>query len=199
MPNPTQDGDVTALLAGWNAGDSGAFDTLLQVVYQELKGLAAKRLRHEAPGATMQPTALVHEVYLQMVNQRRVNFENRAHFFGAVAHVIRRILVDRARGKNAQKRGRDFELIPFEDSSVTVRLPEQLDLVELNEALNELRNFDPKKLAVVELRYFTGLSVPETADVLGISTATVKREWAIARAWLYDRLKESGAGHVNQL
>jgi len=199
VPNPTQDGDVTALLAGWNAGDSGAFDTLLQVVYQELKGLAAKRLRHEAPGATMQPTALVHEVYLQMVNQRRVNFENRAHFFGAVAHVIRRILVDRARGKNAQKRGRDFELIPFEDSSVTVRLPEQLDLVELNEALNELRNFDPKKLAVVELRYFTGLSVPETADVLGISTATVKREWAIARAWLYDRLKESGAGHVNQL
>lgn len=178
---------VTALLDKWGSGDRGALEELLPIVYDELRRLAASHLRRESPDGTLQPTALVHEVYLHLVDQRRIEFHNRSHFFGAAAQIIRRILVDRAREKQAAKRGGNADRVALEDS-LALALPVDLDMIALDTALSDLASFDAQKARVVELRYFVGLSIPETAEVLGLSPTTIKREWSIARAWLYERL-----------
>jgi RNA polymerase sigma factor (TIGR02999 family) len=177
---------VTVLLEQWSHGDRGALDQLLPIIYDELRRLAASYLR-DKPDGTLQPTALVHEVYLQLAEQRRIEFHNRSHFFGAAAQIIRRILVDRAREKGAAKRGGDATRVALEDA-LTMSLPRDLDVVALDLALSDLATFDARKARVVELRYFAGLSIPETAEALGVSPMTIKREWAIARAWLYEKL-----------
>jgi RNA polymerase sigma factor (TIGR02999 family) len=183
-------GSITAILEEWSRGDRGALERLLPIVYDELRRLATGHLRGQRPGATLQPTALVHEVYLQLLNQRRVEFHNRAHFFGAAAQIIRRTVVNRAREKGAVKRGGDGVRVEWEDA-FAISMPRDFDVVALDLALDELATFDPEKAKLVELRYFAGLSIPETAETLGVSPTTIKREWAIARAWLYERL--SGA------
>lgn len=187
-----QQGGVTLLLEEWGRGDRSALDKLLPIVYDELRRLAATHLRREPNEATLQPTALVHEVFLQLLGQRKIEFHNRAHFFGAAAQIIRRILVDRAREKKAIKRGGDAERVELE-GALAARLPPEIDMVDLDAALSELESFDPQKAQVVQLRYFAGLSIPETGEVMGLSPTTIKREWAIARAWLYDRLRGSSA------
>ena len=184
--------DVTAILARWNAGDRAALEQLVPVVYGELRKIAVSHMRREDAGNTIAITGLVHEVYLHLVDQRSVQFQNRSHFFGAAAQIMRRILVDHAREKNALKRGGDRDRLTL-TSGLDVEAPQNPDVLDLNEALTELEQFDARKARVVELRYFAGLSVPETAEVLSLSTATVKREWAIARAWLYDRLNGEGS------
>jgi RNA polymerase sigma factor (TIGR02999 family) len=177
---------VTVLLEQWSRGDRGALEELLPIIYDELRRLAASYLRGK-PEGTLQPTALVHEVYLRLADQRRIEFHNRSHFFGAAAQIIRRILVDRAREKRAAKHGGDAAQVALEDA-LAVSMPPDLDVIALDRALSDLASFDAQKARVVELRYFTGLSIPDTAEVLGVSPMTVKREWAIARAWLYERL-----------
>lgn len=171
----------------WGRGDRSALDKLLPIVYHELRRLAVAHLRREPEDATLQPTALVNEVFLQLLGQRRVEFHSRAHFFGAAAQIIRRILVDRAREKSAAKRGGDAERVELEDV-LAAGMPPEVDIIDLDTALSELDGLDPQKAHVVQLRYFAGLSIPETAEVLGVSPTSIKREWAIARAWLYDRL-----------
>jgi RNA polymerase sigma-70 factor (ECF subfamily) len=185
-PSPPND-DITTLLERWNSGDRSAFEELVPIVYNELRSAAAGRLRREPGGGTLGPTALVHEVYLQLAEQRRVQYHNRAHFFGAAAGILRRILVDRARQRHSIKHGGDYERVPF-DESLRLESSADVDLVDLDAALSELEQLDPQKTRIVELRYFAGFSIPETAEVMGISATTVKREWSIARAWLYDRL-----------
>jgi RNA polymerase sigma factor (TIGR02999 family) len=182
---------VTALLEQWGRGDNGALEQLLPIVYAELRRLAASYLRSQSSG-TLGPTALVHEVYLHLAEQHRIEFHNRSHFFGAAAQIIRRILVDRAREKGAAKRGGAAERVELE-AELAVSLPRDIDMVALDIALTDLACFDPRKAKIVELRYFAGLSIPETAETLGVSPMTIKREWAIARAWLYDKLK--GTSH----
>jgi RNA polymerase sigma factor (TIGR02999 family) len=181
---------VTDLLVRWSAGDSDAFSELLPIVYQELRLLARHHLRSERDAGTLQPTALVHEAYLRLVDQSRMQWSGRAHFFGAAAQVMRRVLVDRARERNAQKRG---EGAVHESLDVAILIPQQaeFDITALDEALNDLAAIDPDRVRIVELRYFGGLSIRETADVMQVSEATVKRDWALARAWLFRRL---GAG-----
>lgn len=183
---------VTLLLEEWGRGDRSALDKLLPIVYDELRRLAAIHLRRESHDTTLQPTALVHEVFLQLLGQRRIAFHSRAHFFGAAAQIIRRILVDRAREKNAAKRGGDPERVELEDA-LAAGMPAEVDIVDLDAALSALESFDPQKAQIVQLRYFAGLSIPETAEVLGISPTSIKREWTIARAWLYNRLKGESA------
>jgi RNA polymerase sigma factor (TIGR02999 family) len=174
---------ITQLLIDWNNGRNGALEDLLPLVYAELRRLAAQRLRLERPDHTLQPTALVHEVYIRLVDQRRVRWQNRAHFYGVAAHVMRRILVDRARARKADKRGAGLERVTLVDDK-TPGSTRDVDVLALDDALTRLATLDPQQERIVELRYFGGLTLDETAEVIGISTATVKREWAIARAWL---------------
>ncbi len=176
--------DVTELLLAWNTGDRTALDRLMPVVYQELRRLARHYMQSEKPGHSLQATALVNEAYIRLVDQQRVDWKNRAHFFGAAAQIIRRVLVDHARSRGRLKRGGDDVRVTF-DGDIGPRSEVQGDLVALDDALNQLAKLDPQQARVVELRYFTGLSIEETAEALGISPATVKRDWATARAWLF--------------
>lgn len=182
--------EITTLLEAWSRGERGALDRLIPVVYEELRKIAESQLRREHPGITLQPTALVHEAYLRLLDQRAVNFQNRAHFFGAAAQIIRRVLVDHARKKRAAKRD-GGEMITLEDG-LAAAFPRDVELIELDAALGQLEQFDAGKARIVELRYFLGLSIPDTADALAMSQTTLKREWALARAWLYERLRGSG-------
>lgn len=177
-------GEVTAALQDWRRGQEGAEERLVQLVYAELHRMADRFLRGERTGHTLQPTALVHEAYLQLVGQKRVDWQSRSHFFAIAARVMRRILVDYARGHLRQKRGGGRERVPLESVSGfgIERLPE---LVALDDALAVLAKTDPRKAAVVELRYFGGFSVEETAEILGLSAPTVGRHWRVARAWLF--------------
>ena len=180
---------VTLLLRQWQQGDSAAAATLAGAVYDELRRLAASRLRQERHGHTLQPTALVHEAWLRLVDQR-VDWQNRSHFFALAAQAMRRILVDHARRRHAAKRGSDPPAVDVDD--LLDRLPAPMPderLIAMDEALTRLTALDPRQARVVELRFFTGLSVAETAEVLDISPATVKREWASARAWLFDAIE----------
>lgn len=179
---------VTALLAAWGRGDEDARDRLLPIVYAELRRRAAAYLRRERPGHTLQPTALVHEVYLRLVGQQGIPWQNRAQFFGVAAGMMRRILVDHARGRRAGKRGGGAFHASWEDDVVTPQ-GDQVDIAAVDDALNDLARLDPRQSQIVELRYFGGLSIEETADVLKISPATVKREWTVARAWLYGQVQ----------
>jgi RNA polymerase sigma factor (TIGR02999 family) len=177
---------VTALLRAWSSGDVAARDELLPLIYQELRRRAAAQLRHERRGHTLQPTALVHEAYLRLVDQD-VAWKSRAHFFSLASEMMRRVLVDHARGRKADKRagGTRVEL----DEAVAISEERDVDLVRLDQALVELSALDPRHGRIVELRFFGGLTLEETAEVLDISPATVKREWNLARTWLYGRLK----------
>jgi RNA polymerase sigma factor (TIGR02999 family) len=178
---------VTQLLVDWGNGDHQALEKLTPLVYQELKRLAARYLRRERREHTLQSTALVHEAWLRLIDQNHVHWQNRAQFFGVAGEMIRRILIDHARNRQAAKRG---------DGAIKLSLDEALgapdrrdfDLVALDDALKDLAKLDPKQGKLVELRFFAGLSIEESAEVLGVSPATVKREWAAAKAWLYREL-----------
>jgi RNA polymerase sigma factor (TIGR02999 family) len=179
---------VTGLLRAWGEGDTKAGDRLMPLVYAELRKRAAAYLRRERPGHTLQPTALVHEAYLRMAGQDRAAWKNRAQFFGVAACMMRRILVDHARALNMAKRAGRLINVELQDDHAVVAAPD-IDVLALDEALTRLAAFDARKTAVAELRFFSGLSVEETAQVLGVSVATVEREWQVARAWLYSALK----------
>jgi RNA polymerase sigma factor (TIGR02999 family) len=181
---------VTALLVEWRQGDAEALERLVPLVYAELRKLARAQLRHEQAGHSVQATALVHEVYLRLVNVNRMTVESRAHFMSIAARLMRQILVDRARRKLAGKRGGTATQVSLDDvSPPTARVdPVSVDVLALNEALDELASFDADQCRIVELRFFGGLTIEETAQALEISTATVEREWVIAKAWLYQRL-----------
>lgn len=181
---------VTKLLIDLSNGDRDAVDILLPVIYDELRKLAANYLRRERPDHTLQPTALVHEAYLRLVDQTRVNWQNRAHFFGVAAQIMRRLLVDHARKHNAEKRGQDFQKLSL-DENIDRAVERSGDLIALDDALKALAAFDEPKARMVELRYFGGLSIEETADVLGVTPTTVKRHWRFAKAWLYGEMQKS--------
>lgn len=178
---------VTQLLLELSGGNRNAVDELLPLVYRELKRIAGGQLRNERPGHTLQATALVHEAYLKLVDQRDVSWQNRAHFMGVAAQVMRRILMDYAKTRNREKRGGGVRPVAL-DEALVVSEDRASDLVVIDEALTRLEQLDPRQAKVVELRFFGGLSVEETAEAMGISTPTVKREWAMAKAWLYREL-----------
>jgi RNA polymerase sigma factor (TIGR02999 family) len=188
-------GDITRLLDRWAEGDGGAFEALMPIVYAELRRLADHYLRQERGGHTLQPTALVHEAYLRLAGTRDMRLRSRAHFYGAAAQVMRRVLVDHARGRRAAKRGGpERQVVPF-DEALDAPIAAQLDFIALDEALTALERIAPDRARVVELRFFGGLSVEDTAEYLGIAPATVKRHWSFARAWLFRRLSgEAAAG-----
>ena len=175
---------VTQLLVDWSNGDQSALDKLMPVVYDELRRLASNYLRRERAGHTLQPTALVNEAYLKLVDQRQARWQNRAQFFGVAAQLMRRILVDHARVRQAQKRGgSDQQQLSLGHADHIAAKP-NVDLLALHEAMNELAEIDPQQSRIVELRFFGGLTIEETAEVLEISHATVERDWTLARAWL---------------
>jgi RNA polymerase sigma factor (TIGR02999 family) len=175
--------DVTALLGAWSRGDRRALDQLLPLVYAELRRIAARQLRHERAGHTLQPTALVHEAYLRLIEQRDVDWEDRAHFFGAAAQVMRRVLVDHARRHTARKRGDGAPTVPIEEVADDLRA-KPIPVLALDHALGRLETVDPDLARIVELRAFGGLTIEEAAHVLKISPSTAKREWRTAKAWL---------------
>jgi RNA polymerase sigma factor (TIGR02999 family) len=181
--------DVTELLQAWNRGDAAARDRLMAVVYDELRRRAAAHLRRERPGHTLQPTALVNEAYLRLVGQRAA-WKNRGQFFGVAAEIMRRILVDRARARRAAKRSGQWSRVSL-DPSLTVARQDAVDVLDLDAALTRLAALDSRKSRIAELRFFAGLSLEETGDALGVSLATVERDWQAARAWLFKEL--SGA------
>lgn len=185
--------EVTQLLLAWGAGDGAAGERLLPMVYAELHRQASRAMRREAGEHTLQATALVHEAYLRMVDQRRVEWRNRAQFMGVAAEVMRRILVDHARSRLAAKRGGGVQRVTLDEerNDAAADAEAGLDILELHEALERLATIDPPQARVVELRYFGGLSIEETAEAMHTSPATVKREWAIARAWLRRELQSS--------
>jgi RNA polymerase sigma factor (TIGR02999 family) len=183
VPERQQPSNVTRLLVDWSNGDVQARDKLMSAVYDELRRMARRYMSSENPGHTLQPTALVHDAYLRLVDQSLVKWQNRAHFFGVAAQIIRHILVDHARERHALKRGgASFKVTLTEDVIAAEQV--DLDLVRLDEALGRLAALDSRQGRIVELRFFGGLSIEETAAVLNVSPATVKREWTTARAWL---------------
>jgi len=179
--------DVTRLLQQWSVGREGALDLLLPAIYAELKRLAASYLRRERVDHTLEPTALVHEAFLKLVDQRDVQWQNRAHFFGIAAQAMRRILVDHARAHAAAKRGSGERAVPLEEALVAIPGLD-VDLLALDEALNRLTAIDAMQGRVIELKFFGGLTIGEIAAVLHVSPATVGREWTLAKAWLYAEL-----------
>jgi len=181
---------VTELVMRWRDGDSAALEQLLPLVYDELRKLARSHLRRESPGQPIESASLVHEAYLRLAGKNPPNLQNRAHFFGVAAHLMREILVDRARKIRAGKRGAGVQEISLDEA---IGLPHQknVDLIRLDDALQQLAKLDERQCRIVELRFFTGLDVEETAEVLGISPTTVKREFQHAKAWLYGELSKS--------
>ncbi|HUG28431.1 MAG TPA: sigma-70 family RNA polymerase sigma factor [Gemmatimonadales bacterium] len=180
--------DVTGLLVRWSRGDQTALELLLPVVYDECRNIAARQLRYERRNHTLDPTALVHELYLRLVDQRRATWENRAQFFGVAAQLMRRILVDHARARRAEKRGGTSIFVSLEAVGEQVADPRVADVLAIDEALDQLAARDPDQRRLVEMRFFAGLTVEETAHVLGWSPRTVKREWRLAKAWLHREL-----------
>lgn len=187
--HPLPPAHVTQLLAAWGAGDREALDALLPAVYAELRRQAQRALRREAAGHTLQPTALVHEAYLRLVSQQPVRLESRAQFFGIAARCMRQVLVDAARTRQAAKRGGGAQAVTLSavdaaGAGASAGADDDVDVLALEEALERLAAMDPEQARLVELRYFAGLTLDETAAALGVSTATVSREWAVARRWL---------------
>lgn len=180
--------EFTQLLEGWRSGDKAALDQMTPVVYDELRRLARFFLASERPDHTLQPTALVHEAYVRLVDQRSVDWKNRAHFLGVASSMMRRILINHARDRQAAKREGFANTLALEDALGVFTNP-RIDLVDLNQALQELTEMDPQQGKVVELRYFGGMTIEETAEVMGISPATVKREWGTARLWLLQQME----------
>src|SRR5829696_4555605 len=190
---------VTALLIAWSEGDGAALDTLLPVVYAELRRQARRALRREAAGHTLQPTALVHEAYLRLVDQRPIRWQGRTQFFGVAARCMRQVLVDAARTRRAAKRGRGAHPVTLSDAEGAAATPSAgvddagVDVLALDAALERLAALDPDQARLVELRYFAGLTIDDTAATLGVSPATVSREWTVARRWLRRELARCGA------
>ena len=184
---------MTELLARWSEGDAAAREALIAVVYPELRRLAGKCLAGQQH-QTLQSTALVHEAYLRLAGQSSLRAENRAHFFAIAARLMREILVDHTRSRGAAKRGAGCLTLSFDEAVALPQKP-QIDLVALDDALNELTAMDPRQSQIVDLRFFGGLSIEDTSHVLGLSPATVKREWSIARMWLQRELRRSEATH----
>lgn len=176
--------EITRLLIAWSDGQREALDHLMPVVYEDLRRMAAAYMRRERAGHPLQPTALVSEAYLRLVDQRRVRWRNRAHFFGVAAGMMRRILVDQARVRRAGKRGGGQARVTLSGLDLPAAEPAPVDVLALHDALERLAAFDPRQARIVELRYFGGLTIEETAAVLDLSDATVVREWTIAKAWL---------------
>jgi RNA polymerase sigma-70 factor (ECF subfamily) len=174
---------ITQLLVAWSEGRRDALDRLVPLLYEDLRRLAAGYMRHESPGHSLQPTALVHEAYVRLIDQRQVHWRNRAHFFGVAAGIMRRILVDHARSRRADKRGGEWDRVTLVEDQVADRAQE-IDVLALHESLERLAAFDSRQERIVELRYFGGLTIQEVAEVVGISEATVVRDWTIAKAWL---------------
>ena len=174
---------VTELLIAWSDGRRDALENLIPLVYEDLRRLAAGYMQ-EAAGHALQPTALVHEAYVRLIDQKQVKWRNRAHFFGVAASMMRRILVDHARRRRAEKRDGNRERVTLTDNEVAAEGPREIDVLALHESLEQLATFDPQQERIVELRYFGGLTIEETAEVVGVSPATVVREWTIAKAWL---------------
>ena len=182
--------DITQILQEWSDGKREALDELIPLVHEELRRQASRYLRRERPDHTLQTTALINEAYLKLVDQKNVRWQNRAHFFAIAAQAMRRILVDYARAKHREKRGGDAEKISLEEvTMIAVEENKSVDLIALDEALTRLAEMDEQKSRIVELRYFSGLSVKETAEVLGISPKTVEKHWTMAKAWLHRELK----------
>ena len=179
--------DVTELLHAWRDGDPGALEGLTPIVYAELRRLARRYMRHERPGHSLQTTALVHEAYVRLVDYKRMQWESRAHFFAVSAQLMRRILVDHARRRNL-KRGGGVPHLSLEEAAV-VGSDRSADLVALDDAMNALERLDARKVQVVEMRFFGGLNIEETAEVLKVSPVTVRRDWSAAKVWLYRELK----------
>lgn len=182
--------DVTGLLLSWRQGDAEALDRLVPLVYDELRRVARRHLRREQPGHALQATALVHEVFLRLVDVDRLTLKNRTHFFAVAAKLMRQILVDQARRQHADKRGGGVTIVSLDDVSPATQ-PASVDVLALDQALEMLSALDARQCRVVELRFFAGLNIDETADALGISPATVEREWALAKSWLFRRLSPS--------
>jgi RNA polymerase sigma factor (TIGR02999 family) len=180
------------MLKAWSSGDRPALEQLIPIVYGELHRLALLYMRRERQGHTLQATALVHEAFERLVNLRDVNWQNRAHFFGVAAQLMRRILVDYARSRRYTKRGGDFRRISLNEA-VAVFRDQRTDIVALDDALRDLAEIDARKSQVVEMRFFGGLTVEETAEVLKVSTETVQRDWRLAKAWLLRQLSREGA------
>jgi RNA polymerase sigma-70 factor, ECF subfamily len=181
-------GDITHLLAGLRAGSQEAEAELIRIVYGELRRMAARYMRSERSDHTLQATALVHEAYVRLLDQRDKDWQNRAHFFGVAAQVMRRILVDHARTRRAVKRGCGQHALSLDD--IPLLATEQADeIIALDEALSNLAQFDARQSRIVEMRFFAGLSEEEIAHILGISVRTVKRDWSVAKAWLYAQLR----------
>ncbi|NNE98339.1 MAG: sigma-70 family RNA polymerase sigma factor [Pyrinomonadaceae bacterium] len=177
-------GEITLLLKAFGSGKPDAMDKLAPLVYEELRRQAHRYLNKERKNHTLQTTGLVHEAYLRLIKQNSVNWQNRAHFFGVTATMMRRILVNYARKRTCEKRGGKNENLPFKDASFVVAEEREIDLIALDEVLDELTLLDEQQSKIVELRYFSGLTIKETAEVLGISPATVKRDWKMAKCWL---------------
>ena len=187
--------DITLLLQAAQTGDPQAAEQLLPLVYDELRRLAGHRLAHEAPGQTLQPTALVHEVYLRLVGDKGgATWDGRGHFFAAAAEAMRRILVENARRKSRLKHGGDRMRLPLEEAELLAPQPRE-DLLALDEALTELAVTDRAAAELVQLRYFGGLSIPDAARILGVSTRTAERLWTFARAWLRDKVQDGSTEH----
>jgi RNA polymerase sigma-70 factor, ECF subfamily len=184
-----ENADVTLLLSALTRGDDGAASKLIPVVYAELRRLAGSYMRKDRSDHTLQATALVHEAYLKLVEQRSVNWQSRAHFFGVAAQLMRRILIDHARGHSRQKRGGDDQKVSLDEALIFSK--QQADeLLAVDDSLNQLAKIDPRQAKVVEMRFFGGLSIEEAAEALQVSPKTVKRDWSVAKAWLYADLKE---------
>jgi RNA polymerase sigma factor (TIGR02999 family) len=186
---PDSDG-VTQLLVQWQNGDQKALDSLIPLVYQELRSIAGRYLSRESPSHTLQSTALVHEAYFKLIGQRRVRWQNRAHFFGIAAQMMRRILIDHARHQARDKRGGPAPKLSLDDAMATAEAEADIDLLALDDALTALAQIDPRGAQIIELRFFSGLSLEETAEVVGVSAGTVKRDWSAARAWLYREMRQ---------
>lgn len=187
---------ITQLLLQWGTGDRSALDKLLPLVYDQLRRLAQSYLRRNRNSSTLQPTVLVHEAYLKLINQEQTSWQNRAQFFGLAAKIMRDLLVDHARRARAAKRGGDNFSLSLSEADQIGNSP-NLDLLALNEAMDELAKFKPRHCQIIEMRFFGGLTIEETAEVLAISHATVERDWNFARTWLYRQLKSIADSEQN--
>lgn len=176
------------MLREWSDGDREVLEELMPLVYDELRKQARRYLRRERPNHTLQTTALIHEAYLKLIDQRDVNWDSRTHFFAVAANMMRRILVDHARSKHREKRGGAGENLPLEEAMLVVSDEQNIDLIALDQALNRLAEFDEQQARIVELRYFSGMSLEETAAALNISRTTVANDWSLAKAWLHREL-----------
>ena len=181
--------NVTQLLVAWGKGDQHAFDALMPEVRKELHRLAAHYMAEEPPGHDLQPTALINEAYLRLVDWKNIQWADRAHFFGMAANMMRRVLVDYARSRDRLKRGGEAIQVSFIEAA-NVPVPQSADVLALDKALRELEKIDPRKSQIVEMRFFGGLSQEETSEALHVSVATVRRDWSLARAWLARELKK---------